>query len=62
MFIEKTDFHQRPLFFLKNLDYTWLYQYQFSPRYQLSGKDPVSQEEINHSEPIRHRIREIMHR
>ena len=62
MFIDKTDFHQRPLFFVKNLDYVWLHSYQFSPRYKLSGHLPVSQEEINRNEPLRHRIREIMHR
>ena len=24
------DFHQHPLFFIKDLPYTWLYQFQFS--------------------------------
>ena len=62
MFIEKTDFHQRPLFFIKKLDYTYLYRYQFTQRYKLSKIDPVSIEEVNKNQALRHRIREIMHR
>ena len=47
MFLDKTDFHQRPLFFVRQLDYYWLYNYQFSDRYKKAGIDPVSQNEIN---------------
>ena len=62
MFIEKTDFHQRPLFFIKKLDYTWLYLYQFTDRYKKTGKELMSVEEINKDEGSRNRIREILHR
>jgi hypothetical protein len=62
MFLEKTDFHQRPLFFLRHLDYTWLYRYQFTPRYQLANTPAVPLEEINKDERLRHRIRDILHR
>ena len=62
LFLEKSDFHQRPLFFIKNLDYLYLYNYQFSERYKKSGIAPVSVADINKKDDIRTRIREIMHR
>jgi hypothetical protein len=62
MFLERTDFHQRPLFFIKNLDYIWLYRYQFTERYKKTGNEPLSVAEINKNESIRNRIREILHR
>ena len=62
MFIEKTDFYQRPIFFIKYLDYTWLYRYQYSERYKKSNNSLLTQAEINKNESVRNRIREIMHR
>lgn len=43
MFLDKTDFHQRPLFFVRQLDYYWLYHYQFTERYKKANIEPVSQ-------------------
>ena len=62
MFTEKTDFYQKPLFFIKQLDYNWLFSYQFSERYQKSKHPVLTLQEINKHEDARNRIRQIMHR
>ena len=57
IFLDKSDFHQRPLFMIKNLDYLWLYNYQFSERYKKAGIAPLSLGELKKNEAVRTRIR-----